>query len=176
MISDLLQSPYENLRDSIAAIVSASESSFDKFDALVASSGTIGPIYGAIKAHVEHTIGENLTTDPKSLVQKMPPEIAIFASAIGTYSIVSSVLKSGKPPPPKSPYPAGKYDPYTARLYFGNRLTEVIGRALYITSLSAKYLANIALDAVRYVCLHDSLVAFATILVLIYSITPFNNV
>lgn len=52
---------------------------------------------------------------------------------------------------PTSPYPMGKYDPYTSKLYFQNRLLESFDRALKIALLSANFLINIALDAARYV-------------------------
>jgi hypothetical protein len=85
------------------------------------------------------------------LVAIIPPRLgpAIDVMLLCLFTAVLYSTTGGSIDAPKSPYPMGKYDPYTSKMYFQNRLGESFGRALYITLLSASFLFNIALDAAR---------------------------
>jgi hypothetical protein len=80
---------------------------------------------------------------------RLGPVVDVLLLCLFTAAIYGAT--GGSIDAPKSPYPMGKYDPYTSKLYFQNRFLESFDRALKIALLSANFLINIALDAARYV-------------------------
>jgi hypothetical protein len=87
---------------------------------------------------------ENLPTTIPTTLGPTADAVLLCLFTAAVYSATGGSIDA-----PKSPYPMGKYDPYTSKLYFQNRLLESFGRALKITTLSANFLINIALDAAR---------------------------
>lgn len=80
------------------------------------------------------------------LFSSIPAPVAVVLTATLTYSVVSSILSFGNPPPPSSPYPLKKYDAVKAREYFDSRLDETIMRAIEVGFLSARFGASLLGD------------------------------
>jgi len=103
---------------------------------------TIGPVYAPFQAFAN----EKLT-----LLQNLPTLGPLGDALLFVVFTTIVYLSTGgsRSTPLTSPYPMMKYDPYTSKLYFDSRPFETIGRAFYITSQSANFLLNIALDVFR---------------------------
>ena len=112
-------------------------------DSLFSSlEGTIGPIYAPFQAFANE----------KLIFLQNLPTLGPLGDAILLVVVTTIVYLStggSRSTPLTSPYPMRKYDPYTAKLYFDSRPLETIGRAIFITSQSATFLINIALDMFR---------------------------
>ena len=77
--------------------------------------------------------------------------LALLVSTVISYSVVSSILSWGQPPPPTKPYPLERYDPDSARAYFDGKLGEAIGRALQIATTSLGFGLALLKDKAEYV-------------------------
>ena len=73
----------------------------------------------------------------------------IAATAVISYVIINSILTWGDSPPPGRPYPNGKYDPVSARIYFDRRPLQVLGRSLTIASKSLTFALSLAGDKLK---------------------------
>ncbi len=114
----------------------------DKFATLVSDFKTkFEPLYESLTSQFGI---DNLVA---IIPPRLGPAIDVMLLCLFTAALYSAT--GGSIDAPKSPYPMGKYDPYTSKMYFQNRLGESFGRALYITLLSANFLFNIALDTAR---------------------------
>jgi hypothetical protein len=69
-------------------------------------------------------------------LDSVPTSVVILLSSVATYSIVSSLLTIGQPPPPSKPYPMKRYNPAAARAYFDNKIHLVIKRGLEAATAS----------------------------------------
>lgn len=73
----------------------------------------------------------------------------IAATAVISYVIINSILTWGDSPPPGRPYPNGKYDPVSARIYFDRRPLQVLARSLTIASKSLTFALSLAGDKLK---------------------------
>jgi len=98
------------------------------------SSPLIGPTLTSIQdmvATIIPIIGQELAS--------LPPSVGLLASFTVSYTVVSTVQSMGRGPPLSSPYPLGRYDASSARIYFASRLGEMVARTTEITARSAEF-------------------------------------
>ena len=124
--------PKDDLSNIITQGIDVAKENAQSIDDLLVSNPSFGPVVTFIQNKLTTSIlpfiGDELAN--------LPPSVAILASATITYTIVSTALSMNQSAPQSTPYPLGRYDPITARAYFDNRLSEVIGRGVEIGSQS----------------------------------------
>lgn len=132
----LIQSiPKDELSNIITKSIDVAKDNSRQLDDALLSNPTLGPVVSLIQSKITSLsplLGEQISSSTTGL----QPTVALLSSAIITYSVTSSLLNMNEGPPPSSPYPLGKYNPSTARVYFDTRLNEVVGRGLQIASQS----------------------------------------
>lgn len=133
--------PTETVEGIVSSAISAANDVASTLDATVTSNAVLAPMYLIIKTKLAE-ISPELTAE----LGDLPPIVALLASAGITYGIISAVLSFGKPPPPRRPYPMGRYDAAGARAYFDNRLGDVFSRSVEVSALSAKFGLGLLLD------------------------------
>lgn len=128
----------------------------DAQETLVSFPSTLSDAY----TQTTTTLQENPLTDADSVINfvqtnlipvlnNIPAPVGILLSAGFTYTLLTSLLTLNADPPPSSPYPLKKYDAASARAYFDSKLNQVVGRALEVGFLSARFGLDLALDYVK---------------------------
>lgn len=139
--SSILAVPIHTLQEIVTSSVEAAKATATSIDDILLANAVLGPIVSTIQEKalaLSPIIGEELAS--------LPPSVGILVTAEITFLVITTVLSIGEGPPPSSPYPLGRYDPSSARQYFDNRLGDVIGRAVQIGGLSAKFALGILKD------------------------------
>lgn len=126
--------PTETVQNIVSSAISAANDVASSLDATVTGNAVLAPVYLIVKTKLAE-LSPELTSELGSL----PPAVALVASAGITYGLITAVLSFGKPPPPRKPYPLGRYDAASARAYFDTRLGDVIARGVEVGALSAKF-------------------------------------
>ena len=127
--------PKDELSSIITKSIEIVKENSQQIDDSLLSNPTVGPFVSFIQSKITSLspiLGEQLLSSTTDL----QPTVALLSSALVTYTVTSAILNFNEGPAPSSAYPLGKYDPNSARLYFDNRLNEVIGRGLEIASQS----------------------------------------
>jgi hypothetical protein len=79
-----------------------------------------------------------------SLTINSPEALAL--AAFMTYTVVSSALTWGQPPPPSKPYPLQRYDPIAAQVFFDGKPVEAVARGLEIALKSLRFAVSLLKD------------------------------
>jgi len=95
------------------------------------------------------SIQDIYNTDILPLHNQLPAPVEIAVTAGVTYSLLTLLFNFNSSTPPSSPYPMKRYDADAARAYFDTRLDLVIGRALEVGFLSARFGLDIGLDYLK---------------------------
>lgn len=145
-----------SIQEQIQSLSSTIETYIHDIDNTLISNPTIGPIVSKIQSSIFQPIQEFNNNNNNDLYDNIPPSFTILSSAFITYVVVSNILSfngssslgsSGSSG--NSPYPLGKYDPKSARVYFDKRLNEVIGRGIDIASQSSIFGLSLLSDKLK---------------------------
>jgi hypothetical protein len=136
---------FVSLVSSLTAIIPSSNINFD-------TVSSIQPLLDQFKQAVV-SIGILSNDDAMKVIQSIntafsvlnTPE-SIVVSAILSYVVINSVMTWSDSPPPGRPYPKGKYDPISARIYFDSRPLQVLARSVTITVKSLSFAMKLAQD------------------------------
>jgi hypothetical protein len=136
---------FVSIVSSLTSIIPSSNINFD-------TVSSIQPLLDHFKQAVV-SIGILSNDDAMKVIQSIntafsvlnTPE-SILVSAIISYVVINSVMTWSDSPPPGRPYPKGKYDPITARIYFDSRPLQVLARSVTITIKSLSFALKLAQD------------------------------
>ena len=77
------------------------------------------------------------------------PTLSIALSALVSFIVLNTLLNWNSGPAPTQPYPLGRYDPISARLFFDQRLPQVIFRAVEILLQSTAFGLTLLKDKIE---------------------------
>eukprot|EP00555_Chaetoceros_dichaeta_P012197 CAMPEP_0198261370 /NCGR_PEP_ID=MMETSP1447-20131203/10115_1 /TAXON_ID=420782 /ORGANISM="Chaetoceros dichaeta, Strain CCMP1751" /LENGTH=942 /DNA_ID=CAMNT_0043949269 /DNA_START=8 /DNA_END=2836 /DNA_ORIENTATION=- len=135
--------PTEAINTIFLTSVESAKTYATSIDETLLSSPLIGPVLTSIQnavAMIIPIIGQELAS--------LPPSVGLLASFTISYTIISTVQSMGKGPPLSSPYPLGRYDSSSARIYFRSRLGEMAARATEIGARSGEFGLALLGDAI----------------------------
>jgi len=135
--------PIENFDALSSTSIETVKTYVTAIDENLLSSPLIGPTLTSIQdmvAAIIPIIGKELAS--------LPPSVGLLASFTVSYTVINTVQSMGRVPPLSSPYPLGRYDASSARIYFSSRLGEMVARATEITARSGEFGLALLKDAI----------------------------
>lgn len=136
--------PTDAINTIVLTSIESAKTYATSIDETLLSSPVVGPVLTSIQnavAMIIPIIGQELAS--------LPPSVGLLASFTISYTIISTVQSMGKGPPLSSPYPLGRYDSSSARIYFRSRLGEMAARASEIGARSGEFGLALLGDAIR---------------------------
>lgn len=149
--NSLIDSKYE---DSLKSLLSEIQAIFTQEKALQAEFSTIASKLSQeidqwllVQNPTVESLYRQILSQISSLTFDSPEALAI--SAFVTYTVVSSALTWGQPPPPSKPYPLQRYDPIAAQVFFDGKPLQALARGLEISLKSLGFAVSLLKDKVE---------------------------
>ena len=125
--------PAVALEEVLQQIAQDWNAAFAKF---MATHPNLQPIYSDVQQQLQRV----------GLEFKASPLVVVAVSAIITYSILMALISVTEEPPPSEPYPDGKYNATSARIYFDRNPGRVIQRGLSVATNSVGFALGLLQD------------------------------